>query len=167
MSTVSTPAPTLISSIRTPLSTPKPTMVHIHASRSTSVFALGNVIDDQLVESIYSYRSSISLPRIRCYHTERQPFTFVFFSHPFFYSQNGLNSQIGCLYQGDNIPWFPDFLDSQAGFDYILGNTPVILRVTRRATGSYATEETEYLATQINKYCDLFQLHLFCSIIKL
>ena len=42
-----------------------------------------------------------------------------------------------------------------------------MLRVTRRAAGSCATEETEYLATRINTYCDLCQLHLFCSIVKL
>ena len=60
-----------------------------------------------------------------------------------------------------------NFLDSQASFDYIFGNTPVMLRVTRRAAGSCATEETKYLATRLDKYCDLCQLHLFCSIIKL
>ena len=42
-----------------------------------------------------------------------------------------------------------------------------MLRVTRRATGSCATEETEYLAKRIDTYCDLCQLHLFCSIVKL
>ena len=60
-----------------------------------------------------------------------------------------------------------DFMDSQTSFDSMFGNTPVMLRVTRRAAGSCATEETEYLATRINTYCDLCQLHLFCSIVKL
>jgi len=60
-----------------------------------------------------------------------------------------------------------DFLDSQASFDSIFRNTPVMLRVTRRATGSCATEETEYLAKRIKTYCDVCQLHLFCSIVNL
>ena len=42
-----------------------------------------------------------------------------------------------------------------------------MLRVTRRAAGSCATEETEYLATKLNKYCDPCQLHLLYSVIKL
>ena len=60
-----------------------------------------------------------------------------------------------------------DFLDSKATFDYIFGNIPVMLRVTRRAVGSCATEATKYFVTRLDKYCDLCQLHLFCSIIKL
>ena len=60
-----------------------------------------------------------------------------------------------------------DFLDSQASFDDIFGITLVMLCVKRRAAGSCANEETEYLASRLNKYCDLCQFHLFCSIIKL
>ena len=60
-----------------------------------------------------------------------------------------------------------DFLDCQTTFDYIFGNTPVMLRVTRRVIEACATEETEYLVTRLYKYCDLCQIHLFYSIIKL
>ena len=48
MSTVFTPAPSLTSGIRTPPSTPKPTMMQIPTSRSTSTFALDNATDDEL-----------------------------------------------------------------------------------------------------------------------
>ena len=48
MSTAFTPAPSLTSGICTPLSTPKPTMVQIPTSRSTSTFALDNATDDEL-----------------------------------------------------------------------------------------------------------------------
>ena len=48
MSTASTPAPALTSSIRTPPSTPKPTMIQTPASRSTSAFALDNATDDEI-----------------------------------------------------------------------------------------------------------------------
>ena len=60
-----------------------------------------------------------------------------------------------------------NFLDSLSSFDSIFGNTPVMLCVTRRAAGSCVTEGTKYLTTRINTYCDLCQLHLLCSIVKL
>ena len=60
-----------------------------------------------------------------------------------------------------------EFLDCQTTFDSIFGPTPIMLRVSKRAAGTYTTEETDYLANKLNKYCDLCQLHLFCSIIEL
>ena len=48
MSTASTPAPVLTSSIHTSLSTLKPTMVQTPASRSTSEFPLDNATDDEI-----------------------------------------------------------------------------------------------------------------------
>ena len=60
-----------------------------------------------------------------------------------------------------------EFLDCQTTFDSIFWPTPIMRRVSKRAAGSCATEETDYLANKLNKYCDLCQLHLFCSIIEL
>ena len=60
-----------------------------------------------------------------------------------------------------------DFLDNQASFVSVFGLNPVMLRVSKRATGTCAIEDTGYLATKLGKYCDTCQLHLFCDIIKL
>ena len=42
-----------------------------------------------------------------------------------------------------------------------------MLCVSKRVADTCATEETDYIATKLNKYCNLCQLHLFCSIIEL
>ena len=42
-----------------------------------------------------------------------------------------------------------------------------MIRVSKRDVGTCAIKDTEYLATRLAKYCDLCQLHLFCSIIDL
>ena len=45
-----------------------------------------------------------------------------------------------------------DFLDNQASFVSVFGLNPVMLRVSKRAAGTCAIEETEYLATKLGKY---------------
>ena len=60
-----------------------------------------------------------------------------------------------------------DFIDDQVSLDSISGPNPVMMRVLKRSTGTCTIEETEYLATRITQYCNLFQLHLSCSIIEL
>ena len=60
-----------------------------------------------------------------------------------------------------------EFLDCQITFDSIFGKAPTMVRVSKKAAKTCATEDTDYLANKINKYCDLCQLHLFCSIIEL
>ena len=110
--------------------------------------------------------SKLPSPHPVCPH-QASTFCLLFFSHHFYY-QNRSSPQIGCLRRGDNIYLGSlNFLDSLASFDDIFGITLVMLCVKRRAAGSCANEETEYLASRLNKYCDLCQFHLFCSIIKL
>ena len=58
-------------------------------------------------------------------------------------------------------------LGDQAIFDSVFDPNPVILRASKRKTGTCAIEDTEYLAKQLTNYRDLYQLHLFCSIVKL
>ena len=58
-------------------------------------------------------------------------------------------------------------LGDQAIFVSVFDPNPVILRASKRKTGTCAIEDTEYLATKLTNYCDLYQLHLFCSIVKL
>ena len=174
-STASPPAPTLTSGIRTPPGTPKTTMVQTPASRSISAFALDNATDDEL--------NSMDATQLR---------QFILTARPSPYPASGVTTPSVNLLPSlssltsSSTPKMDrvrksvasvgvtiyigslDLLDSQASFDSILGNTLVILRVTRRTAGSCATEETEYLATRINTYCNLCQLlHLFCSIVKL
>ena len=60
-----------------------------------------------------------------------------------------------------------NFLNNQASFVFVFGLNPVMLRVSKRAAGTCATEDTEYLATKLGKYCNTCQLHLFCDIVKL
>ena len=59
-----------------------------------------------------------------------------------------------------------DCLDNQASFVSVFGLNPVMLRVSKRAAGTCAIEDTEYSATKLGKYCDTCQLHLFCDIVK-
>ena len=42
-----------------------------------------------------------------------------------------------------------------------------MIRISKRDVGTCAIEDTEYFTTRLAKYCDLCQLHLFCSIIDL
>ena len=60
-----------------------------------------------------------------------------------------------------------DLLDNQASFVSVFSINHVILRVSKRAAGTCVIEDTEYLATKLGKYCDAYQLHLFCDIVKL
>jgi len=173
MSTASTPAPALTSGIRTPPSTPTPTMVQSPASCFTSAFTLDNATDDefismdatQLCQFILNARpspyaaSGVTTSSVNLLSSSSLTSSFTSKMDRVCKSvaSVGVTTYLGSL----------DFLDSQASFDSIFGNTPVIIRVTRRAAVSCATEETEYLATRINTYCDLCYLHLVCSIVKL
>ena len=42
-----------------------------------------------------------------------------------------------------------------------------MLRVSKRAAGACAIEDTEYMASKMTNHCDLCQLHLFFDIVKL
>ena len=42
-----------------------------------------------------------------------------------------------------------------------------MLRVSKQAANTYATEDTKYLGNRQTVYCDLFQLQLFCDIVQL
>ena len=46
-------------------------------------------------------------------------------------------------------------LDNQQSFDSVFGNTPVMLSVSKRAAGTCAIEDTDYLESKVEKYCDL------------
>ena len=174
MSTASTFVPALTSGIRTPPCTPKITMVQTPASRSTSAFALDNATDDELnsMEAM-QLRQFILTARTSPYPASGVTTPSVNLLPSFSSLTSSSTPKIDrvCkLVTSVRVTTYLgslDFMDSQTSFDSIFGNTPVMLRVTRRAVGSCATEETEYLATRINTYCDLCQLHLFCSIVKL
>ena len=60
-----------------------------------------------------------------------------------------------------------DFLNDQASFDSGFGINLVILRISKQKTGTCAIEDTDYLTKQLTDYCNLCQLHLFCSIFQL
>ena len=166
MSTASTPAPALTSGIHTPHSTHKPTMVQTPVSRSISEFSLDNETNEelnsmdatQLRQFILNARpsshpaSGVTTPSVTLLPSFS---SLTSYSTPKMEKVRKSVASVGVTtYFG-----FLDFLDSQASFDYIFGNTLVMLRVTRRAVGSCATKETEYLATRFTNYCDIYQLH--------
>ena len=60
-----------------------------------------------------------------------------------------------------------NFLDEQESFASVFGLNLVMIRVSKRTTGTCAIEDTEYLATKLGNSCNTCQLHLFCDIVKL
>ena len=164
----------LLTGIRTPPGTPNPTMVQTPTSRSTSSFALDNATDDELYSmDATQLHQFILTARTSPYPASgaTTPSVNLFPSFSSLTSSptpkmDRVRQSVASVGVTTYLGSF-DLMDSQASFDSIFGDTPVMLRVTRRAAGSCATEEIEYLAKRINAYCDLCQLHLFCSIVKL
>ena len=59
------------------------------------------------------------------------------------------------------------FLDAQDSFDIIFGDDPTMLNFTPRKKGQCATENTEYLISKVNEFCNLCRLHIFCDSLQL
>ena len=162
MLTASTPTPVLASGIHTPPSTPKPTMI-----QTPLRFPLLNL-------RWITQQTTILIRLTRC-SCANLFLTIVHFltPHPMFPHQastfcllfsltssstpkmNRVRKSVASVGVTTYLGSF-DFLESQASFHYIFGIIPVMLYATRRTAVSCTTEETEYLVTRINKYCDLY-----------
>ena len=162
MLTASTPTPVLASGIHTPPSTPKPTMI-----QTPLRFPLLNL-------RWITQQTTILIRLTRC-NCANLFLTIVHFltPHPMFPHQastfcllfsltssstpkmNRVRKSVASVGVTTYLGSF-DFLESQASFHYIFGIIPVMLYATRRTAVSCTTEETEYLVTRINKYCDLY-----------
>ena len=59
------------------------------------------------------------------------------------------------------------FLDSQDVFDDIFGSDFTMLNLIPRKRGQCANENTDYLLSKVNEFCNLCRLHIFCDSIQL
>ena len=59
------------------------------------------------------------------------------------------------------------FLDSQDVFDDIFGPDLIILNMIPRKRGQCANENTNYLLSKVNEFCNLCRLHIVCDSIQL
>ena len=59
------------------------------------------------------------------------------------------------------------FFDSQDVFDDIFGSDLTMLNLIPRKRGQCANENTDYLLSKVNDFCDLCCLHIFCDSIQL
>ena len=60
-----------------------------------------------------------------------------------------------------------DFLDSQDSFNIIFGDDSTILSLTLHKKKQSATEDTDYLHSKVNEFCNLCHFHIFCDFIQL
>ena len=149
-------------------------MIQTPASHLTSAFALNNATDEDLaltdatqlrqfiLDACLSSNpvSGVTTPSVNLFPSF---FPFPTSSKP---KMDRVHQSIASIEVATYLGSF-DFLDGQASFDFIFGPNQVMLRISKRAAGTCDIEEIEYLATWLAKYCNLCQLHLFCSIIEL
>ena len=60
-----------------------------------------------------------------------------------------------------------NFFDSQYSFDIIFGDDPAMLILILRKKGQCATENTVYLISKVNDFCNLCLIHVFCDSVQL
>ena len=56
-----------------------------------------------------------------------------------------------------------NFFNSQYSFDIIFDDDPAMLILILRKKGQCATENTVYLISKVNEFCNLCRLHVFCD----
>ena len=174
MSNASTPTPILASNMRTLPGTPDPTMIQTPVSSSTPVFILDNATDDVLtLMDTTQLRQFILDARPSSATVSGATTPSVNFLPSFSFSPSSSTPQIDRVRRSITSVGMTtclvslDSLDTQASFDSVFGQHPVMIRVSKQTVGTCAIEDTECLVTRLAKYCEFFRLHLFCSIIKL